>query len=127
LKGITLYPPLFSLDNIFKISEASSFLINVDKCSRSLFDARETRKGRPLLTVETEVNGDSKNINERGPALVGSLGLSYRYKIFMLCLGCSSRPSKKYFFPHCTLFQLLCPHRPARAVLGRLYLSMCLC
>jgi hypothetical protein len=42
-----------------KISEASSFLINVDKCSRSLFDARETREGWPLLTVETEVNGDS--------------------------------------------------------------------
>ncbi|MFN9908250.1 MAG: hypothetical protein ACK56F_19330 [bacterium] len=29
--------------------------------------------GWPLLTVETEVNGDSKSTNERGPALVGSL------------------------------------------------------
>jgi hypothetical protein len=36
---------------------------------------RETREGWPLLTVETEVNGDSKITNEKGPSLVGSLGL----------------------------------------------------
>ncbi len=35
---------------------------------------RETREGWPLLTVETEVNGDSKSTNERVPSLVGSLG-----------------------------------------------------
>jgi hypothetical protein len=34
---------------------------------------RETKEGWPLLTVETEVNGDSKRTNERGPSLVGSL------------------------------------------------------
>ncbi len=33
---------------------------------------RETRKGWPMLTVETEVNGGSKRTNERGPSLVGS-------------------------------------------------------
>ncbi len=32
---------------------------------------RETIKGWPLLTVETEVNGDSKYTSERGPSLVG--------------------------------------------------------
>jgi hypothetical protein len=37
---------------------------------------RETRDGWPLLTVETEVNGDSKSTIERGPFLVGSLSLS---------------------------------------------------
>ncbi len=35
---------------------------------------RETTEGWPLPTVETEVNGDSKSTNERGPFLVGSLG-----------------------------------------------------
>ncbi len=40
---------------------------------------RETREGLPLLTVETEINGDSKSTNERGPSLVGSLGLSCGY------------------------------------------------
>jgi hypothetical protein len=30
--------------------------------------SRETREGRPPLTVETEVNGDSKSTNERGPS-----------------------------------------------------------
>jgi hypothetical protein len=35
---------------------------------------KATREGWPLLTVETEENGDSKSTNERGPSLVGSLG-----------------------------------------------------
>ncbi len=39
---------------------------------------RETREGWPLLTVETEKNGDSKSTNERGPSMVVSLGLSCR-------------------------------------------------
>ncbi len=39
---------------------------------------REARDWLPLLTVETEVNGDAKITNERG--LVGSLGLSCRCK-----------------------------------------------
>jgi hypothetical protein len=30
---------------------------------------RETREGWPLLTVETQVNWDSKSTNERGPFL----------------------------------------------------------
>jgi hypothetical protein len=30
------------------------------------------------VTVETEVNGDSKRTNDRGPFLIGSLGLSCR-------------------------------------------------
>jgi hypothetical protein len=36
---------------------------------------RETREGWPLLTVETEVNGDSKSTKESGPSLVGLQGL----------------------------------------------------
>jgi hypothetical protein len=31
----------------------------------------------PLLTVETDVNGDSKSTNERCPSLVGSLAVHY--------------------------------------------------
>jgi hypothetical protein len=46
----------------------------------SVVQTRETREGWPLLTVEIEVNGDSKSTNERDPSLVGSLGLSCRYK-----------------------------------------------
>ncbi len=42
--------------------------------------------GVALLTIETEVNGDSKRTNERGPSFVGSLGLPYRYKRFLFCL-----------------------------------------
>jgi hypothetical protein len=37
--------------------------------------ARDIREGWLLLTVETEVNWDSKRTNERGSFLVSSLGL----------------------------------------------------
>jgi hypothetical protein len=54
-----------------------------------------------------------------------------RYKRFLSCLGCSSQPSKKYYFPRRTLFHCISPHRPAgqqqpvqAGVLGRL--SLCL-
>ncbi len=33
--------------------------------------ARETREGWPLLTVETEVNEDSKSTNEREGSFLG--------------------------------------------------------
>jgi hypothetical protein len=84
----------------------------VDVSRKLRYRYKETRERWPLLTVETEVNRDSKRTNERGPSLVGSWGLSRRYKRFLFCLGCSNRPSTKYFFPPCTLFQFLCPHRP---------------
>jgi hypothetical protein len=63
--------------------------------SQMCFRTRETREGRPLLAVKTEVKGDSKSINE---SLVGLLALSCKKKRFLFCLGCSSRPSAKYFF-----------------------------
>jgi hypothetical protein len=36
-----------------------------------------------LLTANTEVNGDSKSTNERGPSLVGLLGLPWRTRDFL--------------------------------------------
>jgi hypothetical protein len=84
----------------------------------------ESREGWPLLTVETELNGDSKSTNERGPSLVSSLGLSCRYKRFLFCLGCSSRPSTKYFsssFVHYfNSFFLIAQQAEQAVVLGRL-------
>ncbi len=62
---------------------------------------RQTRDGWLLMIDETELNGDSTSTNERGPSLVGYLGLACRYKRFLFCLGCFSRPSTKYFSsPH---------------------------
>jgi hypothetical protein len=89
------------------------------KLCRVCFFSRETREGWSLQTLEIDVNGDSKSTNERGPSLEGSLGLLCWYKRFLFCLGCSSRPSTKYFFPHRTLFQCLCLHRPASWVGSR--------
>jgi hypothetical protein len=45
-------------------------------CFCSIVRAIETREGWPLLTVETEVNGDSKSTNEKGvpPWLVRCAG-----------------------------------------------------
>jgi hypothetical protein len=64
---------------------------------------RETREGWPLLTVETEVIGDSKSTNERGPP----------WLVRWSCLAAPVGPRTKYiFFPHRTLFQCRCPHCP---------------
>jgi hypothetical protein len=49
---------------------------------RECVGQRDYREGWLLLTVETEVNGNSKSTNEKGPSLVGSLGSSCRYKRF---------------------------------------------
>ncbi len=92
-------------------------------------DKREIRVGWPLMTVEAEVNGDWKSTNERGPSLVDSLGLSCRYKSFLFCLGCYSRPSTKYFFPSVHCFNSFIPivqQAGQAVVLGRLSLCMCL-
>ncbi len=92
-------------------------------------DVRETREGCPLLTVETEENGDSKSTNERGPSLVVSLGLSCRYKRCSLCLSCFTRSSAKYFFLQLIQFQFLCLQRTASwagSCAGSPVFSMCL-
>jgi hypothetical protein len=80
----------------------------------------------PQLTVKTEVNGDSKSKKERGPSMVGSLGLSYRYMRFLSCLGCSSWRTTKYFFPQHKLFQFMysiAQQAGQAALLGRLSLK----
>ncbi len=69
---ILLFPPLASsfapllCDENFKKFNSWENKLSENKC-----ETRETREGRPLLTVEAEVNGDSKRTNERGPSLVG--------------------------------------------------------
>ncbi len=70
-----------------------------DSCiGRRRWKPRETRDGWLLLTVKTEVNGDSKRTNARGPFLVGSLGLSCRYKRFFSALAALVGPIQKMFF-----------------------------
>jgi hypothetical protein len=70
-------------------------------------------EGWLLLNVENEASGDSWSTNERGPSLVGSLGSSCWYNRFLSCLGCSSQPLTKCYFPHRTLFHFISSHRPA--------------
>ncbi len=47
-----------------------------------------------------------------------SLGL-YRYKTFLFCLGCSSRPSTKHVFLAVHYFNSFFPHRPASMAASR--------
>ncbi len=78
-----------------------------------------------MPTVETEVNGDSKSTNEKGPSLDGSFGKSCRYKRLLFCLGCSSRLSTKYFFSS-PPYTIILFQAGQAAVLGSLSLSLCL-
>jgi hypothetical protein len=49
-----------------------------------------------------------------------------RYKRFLFCLSCSSRPSTKYFFPHRTLFQFLWSPSPSKLGSGQEAVPGCL-
>jgi hypothetical protein len=60
-------------------------------------------EGWPLLTFETEANGDSWST-------FGSLGLSTD---FCPALAALVSPRTKYYFPRRTLFHFISPHRPA--------------
>jgi hypothetical protein len=74
---------------------------------------RETREGWTLLTEDTEVNGDSQSTNERGPSLVGSLGLSCWYKRFFSALAAQGGPVQNIIFLTAHyIFHFLCRHRP---------------
>ncbi len=79
--------------------------------------AIETREWWPLLTVETDLNGDSKSANERGPSLVrvffalASLVCPVQFiKNAVAFLSIKKKIGKNtiYFFPCHTLFQLIC-------------------
>ncbi len=58
------------------MSNSERWWLNAHKKLGSVRNRREDLVGREhrVLTVETEVNGDSKSTNERRPSLVGSLG-----------------------------------------------------
>jgi hypothetical protein len=80
---------------------------------RNSYNICGTREGWPLLTVATELNGDSTRTNDRGPSFVASLDSPCRYNRFLYCLGCSSQPSTQYYFPRRTLFHFISRHHPA--------------
>jgi hypothetical protein len=75
-------------------------------CSVMHWDAREVW---PLLTMETEANGDSWSTYERGPFLVVLLGLSCWYKRFLFCLGHFGQLSTKYLSSAHTISLYLSP------------------
>ncbi len=94
----------------------------------------ETRESWPLLAVETEVNGDSKSTDERGPSLVGSSGLSCQYKRFFFSLGCSSvhvvvavENTFSLTTHYCNSFDPIAQQAGQEAVLGHLSRRMCIC
>jgi hypothetical protein len=89
--------------------------------------SRKTREKWPLLTVETEVNGDSKRVQIEGvlPWLAG-WACRAGTRDFLSCLGCSRRLSTKYFFLTVHYFISFVPiaHQPGQAVvLGHLPVS----
>ncbi len=86
------------------------------------------REGKPLLTVETEANGDLWSTNEGGPSLVRLLGSSCQYKRFFILPWLLWSPPVQHFFSSIVHYFNLCvPHLPATpgqsVVQGRLTLK----
>jgi hypothetical protein len=77
-------------------------------------ETRETyREGWPLLTVETEANGDSKSTNEQGLPWLVRCAHRAGTRDFCPALAALVAPVQKVFFLTRTLFQFICPHRTA--------------
>jgi hypothetical protein len=86
---------------------------------------RKAREGWPLLTVETEMNGDSKSTYERGPPLVVRVCTRY----FCSALAALVGPLQTIFFLTAHYFNSFVPiaqQAGQAAVLGHLSLSVCL-
>ncbi len=74
------------------------------------------------MTVETSVNCDSKNTNERGSSLVGSLGFSYQYSTGDLCSALAAlvgQVENILSSLYSTLFQYFVHLRPASSADSR--------
>ncbi len=81
-----------------------SVLFSLSKLSGCIIP-KETREGWPLLTVETEVNGDSKRTNEKRPFFVGLLSMSFRtaktqYRKFETDITRKGIAQPQFQFPH---------------------------
>jgi hypothetical protein len=79
--------------------------------------------------VETEVNGDSKSTNERGPALFDSLGFRACHRDFFSALAALVGQVQNIFFLTIQYFNSFDPigHQAGKAaVLGRLSLFVSL-
>jgi hypothetical protein len=91
-------------------------------------DQSDYIEGWPLLTVETEANGESRSTYERGSFLVGSR----RFKRVLSCLGLAALfgPGLNLFLllpiQHLTSFLPIAQQAGQAVVPGRLSLSMCL-
>jgi hypothetical protein len=77
------------------------------------------QRGWPVLTVESEMNDDSKSTNERGPWLVGTLGSSYRYKRLFPALAALVSPVLNIFPRRTVHCFILCVSIPSNSNLGR--------
>ncbi len=64
---------------------------------------RGTTEGWPLLTVESELNGDSKSTNERVPLHLLVCGAVLPVQEIFVLPWLSSQQSTKYFFSPCTI------------------------
>jgi hypothetical protein len=87
---------------------------------------RETREGWSLLTVETG-NGDSKSTNERGPSLVGLLGLWCHAGTRYFCPALTALVSPvQNIFSRRTLFHVIAQKAGQAVAQDRLPLTVCI-
>jgi hypothetical protein len=111
---------LLTVETVVKMGGVGGFWVCVTAELACTQTERYQRGVAPslLTAVETEVNGDSKSKNERGPSLVGSLGSSYQYKGILSYLGCSMvSPEEIIFFLTLHYFNLCVTPSPSN--LGR--------
>jgi hypothetical protein len=126
---IGFFPTLPSAETATMASTFPLSLSFYSLYNRYSFSQRDFRDGWPLLTVETEVNGDLNSTNERDPSLVGFVGLFMPVQEICSALAALLGPVQNIFFLtlHYFDFYVLIAQQAGQAtMLGRLPLSMCL-
>ncbi len=95
-------------------------------CGTVSLQCRETRVGWPLLTVETELNGDSKSTNERGPLPWLVCGAVLPVQEILFCLGSLVSTVENIFFSPYTISTIAqqAGQAAVRCRLSPLYVSL---
>ncbi len=119
----TIYP----LSDSFFSSSLHTWTISCSSWNKGQLEPeRPERDGPCWLLKQSQMGTQRVQMTGALPWLVCS---PRTYTRLLSCLGCSGQTGTKYFFPLRTLFQFICPHRPAtwRAVVVQGHLSFNVC
>ncbi len=107
------------LETVYELNalKDKSFVVGTERPSSGRRRPERLESGGPCWLLKLRWMG-TQEPKWRGPSLVGSLGLSCRYRRFLFCPVCSSRPVQKFFSSRYTISIPLSPSLSKLAMVG---------